>query len=248
MGQKVNPHGMRLKIVNPWKSRWFATKGYAEQLHEDLRIREYLENRLSHAALSRIEIERAGNRLTIDLHTARPGVVIGKRGAEVDSIRAALEKMTGKQMQLNILEINRPELDAILVAKNVADQLAGRASFRRAMKRAVSTAMRAGAKGIRISCAGRLGGAEMSRREWYREGRVPLHTLRADIDYGLAEAQTTFGRIGVKVWVYRGDIPIRVREAQKAETPRAAAPPAEAIAGQTPAKKEEAAGVAAQES
>lgn len=236
MGHKVNPHGFRLKIVNPWKSRWFATKGYAEQLHEDLKVRKYLEGRLGHAALSRIEIERAGNRVTIDLHTARPGVVIGKRGSEVDSIRKALEKMTGKQLQLNILEINRPELDAILVARNVADQLAGRASFRRAMKRAVASAMRAGAKGIRINCAGRLGGAEMSRREWYREGRVPLHTLRADIDYGLAEARTTFGLIGVKVWIYRGDIPVRIREAQRAKPEAGAAPVSEGETASVAAK------------
>lgn len=209
MGQKVNPHGLRLKIINDWKSRWFAKKDYAKFLAEDLYVRKYLTERLSHAAISRVEIERASNKLTIDIYTARPGVVIGKKGSEVEMIRNELEKRTQKVVQINILEVTRPELDSALVARGVADQLASRASFRRVMKRAVSSAMRSGAKGIKISCSGRLGGAEMARTEWYREGRVPLHTLKADIDYGFDEAKTTFGRIGVKVWIYKGDIETR---------------------------------------
>lgn len=212
MGQKVNPHGLRLKIVNDWKSRWFATKDYSKLLQEDIFIREYLESRLSHAAISKIEIERASNQLTVDIFTARPGVVIGKKGSEVDQIRGEIEKRTGKLVQLNILEVPRPELDARLVATNVAEQLIGRISFRRAMKRAVAGAIRAGAQGIKINCAGRLGGAEMARTEWYREGRVPLHTLKADIDYAVVKAKTTFGIIGVKVWIYKGDIERKRRE------------------------------------
>lgn len=217
MGQKVNPHGLRLKIINDWKSRWFATKDYAKFLEEDIYIREYLEDRLSHAAIARIEIERASNQLTVDIYTARPGVVIGKKGSEVDWIRKELEKATGKIIQLNILEVNKPDLDATLIATNVAEQLKSRVHFRRAMKRAVTSAMRSGAKGIKINCAGRLGGAEMARTEWYREGRVPLHTLKADIDYGFTEARTTFGQIGVKVWVYKGDIETKQRQKITAE-------------------------------
>lgn len=217
MGQKVNPHGLRLKIINDWKSRWFATKEYPAILAEDIKIREYLEKRLEHAAISRIEIERASNQLTIDIFTARPGVVIGKKGSEVDQVKKHLEKQTGKLIQLNILEVARFELDAKLVARSVAEQLEGRISFRRAMKRAVLSAMRAGAKGIKISCSGRLGGAEMARNEWYREGRVPLHTLKADIDYNIVEANTTFGKIGVKVWIYKGDIESKQIERIKAE-------------------------------
>lgn len=217
MGQKVNPHGFRLKIINDWKSRWFATKEYPTILAEDLMVRDYLEKRLEHAALSRIEIERASNQLTIDIFTARPGVVIGKKGSEVDQVKSYLEKLTGKLIQLNILEVARFELDAKLVAKSVAEQLVGRVNFRRAMKRAVTSAMRAGAKGIKISCSGRLGGAEMARNEWYREGRVPLHTLKADIDYSVVEANTTFGKIGVKVWIYKGDIESKQIERIKAE-------------------------------
>jgi len=207
MGQKVNPNGFRLKIINDWKSRWFATKDYGKFLQQDIEIRKMLDDALPHAAVSKIEIERAANRLTVDVHTARPGVVIGKRGSEVDKLRGALEKLTNnKHVQLNVLEVSRPELDAVLVAKGVADQLSARASFRRAMKKAVWSALRAGAEGVKIQCSGRLGGAEMSRREWYREGRVPLHTVRADIDYGLYEARTTFGSIGVKVWIYKGEV------------------------------------------
>ncbi len=208
MGQKVNPYGFRLGITTDWKSRWFADKNeYKESLIEDWKIRDYLRRQLPHAAVSRVEIERTRDRLRVDVYTARPGIVIGRRGAEADRLRAGLLQITGNpKIHFNIQEIKQPELDATLIAQGVADQLAGRVSFRRAMKRAVQTAMKAGAQGIRVQCGGRLGGAEMSRKEWYREGRVPLHTLRADIDYGQAEARTTFGRIGVKVWIYKGDI------------------------------------------
>jgi len=208
MGQKVNPYGFRLGITTDWKSRWFAEdQEYKDSLIEDWRIRDYLKRQLERAAVSRVEIERTRDRLRIDVYTARPGIVIGRRGAEADRLRADLAKITGNpKIHFNIQEIKQPELDATLIAQGVADQLAGRVSFRRAMKRAVQTAMKAGAQGIRVQCGGRLGGAEMSRKEWYREGRVPLHTLRADIDYGQAEARTTFGRIGVKVWIYKGEI------------------------------------------
>jgi small subunit ribosomal protein S3 len=208
MGQKVNPYGFRLGITTDWKSRWFADGAeYKEQLIEDWQIRDYLRKQLPHAAVSRVEIERTRDRLRVDVYTARPGIVIGRRGAEADRLRAGLLGITGNaKIHFNIQEIKQPELDSMLIAQGVADQLAGRVSFRRAMKRAVQTAMKAGAQGIRVQCGGRLGGAEMSRKEWYREGRVPLHTLRADIDYGQAEARTTFGRIGVKVWIYKGEI------------------------------------------
>ncbi len=206
MGQKVNPFGLRLGIIKNWHSRWYSEKDFAKYVKEDLRIREYITEKLSRAGIAHVEIERAGDRIQIDIHTARPGIVIGKKGAEVDLLRKDLEKITQKQVQVNIQEVKRPEIDANLIAQNIAEQLAGRISFRRAMKRAVSAAMRAGAKGVRVSCAGRLGGAEMARREWYREGQVPLHTLRADIDYGFAEAHTTFGRIGVKTWIYKGEV------------------------------------------
>ena len=208
MGQKVNPYGFRLGVTTEWKSRWFADgTEYRDCLIEDWRIRDYLRKQLPHAAVSRVEIERTRDRLRVDVYTARPGIVIGRRGAEADRLRQGLYKITGNaKIQFNIQEIKQPELDAMLIAQGVADQLAGRVSFRRAMKRAVQTAMKAGAQGIRVQCGGRLGGAEMSRKEWYREGRVPLHTLRADIDYGAAEARTTFGRIGVKVWIYKGEI------------------------------------------
>ena len=207
MGQKINPHGFRLGITTDWKSRWFSDREYTEYLTEDWKIREYIMGLLPQAAISRIEIERTRDRLRVDVHTARPGIVIGRRGAQADELRAGLTKITGNQkVQLNIQEIKQPELDAALIAQGVADQLAGRIAFRRAMKRAVQNAQKANALGIRVQCSGRLGGAEMSRSEFYREGRVPLHTLRADIDYGLYEAKTTFGRIGVKVWIYKGDI------------------------------------------
>jgi small subunit ribosomal protein S3 len=207
MGQKVNPYGFRLGITTDWKSRWIADKKeYTEFLIEDLKIREYLRKQLERAAVSRVEIERTRDRLRIDVHTARPGIVIGRRGAEAERLREGLRKISGNpKIQFNIQEIKQPEVDAMLLAQGIADQLSGRVSFRRAMKRAVQTAMKAGALGVRVQCSGRLGGAEMSRKEWYREGRVPLHTLRADVDYGLAEAKT-LGRIGVKVWIYKGDI------------------------------------------
>ena len=207
MGQKVNPYGFRLGVTTDWKSRWFTEREYTEYLVEDWKIRDYLMNQLPHAAISRIEVERTRDRLRVDVHTARPGIVIGRRGAEADRLRADLAKMSNNpKIQLNSQEIKQPELDAALIAQGVADQLAGRVSFRRAMKRAVQTAQKAGALGIRVQCSGRLGGSEMARSEWYREGRVPLHTLRSDIDYGFREARTTFGRIGVKTWIYKGDI------------------------------------------
>jgi len=207
VGQKVNPYGFRLGVTTDWKSRWFSDREYTDYLVDDYRIRNYLMTQLPHAAISRVEVERTRDRLRVDVHTARPGIVIGRRGAEADRLREGLGKITrNPKVQLNIQEIKQPELDAALIAQGVADQLAGRVSFRRAMKRAVQTAQKAGAQGIRVQCSGRLGGSEMARTEWYREGRVPLHTLRADIDYGFREARTTFGRIGVKVWIYKGDI------------------------------------------
>jgi small subunit ribosomal protein S3 len=208
MGQKVNPYGFRLGVITEWKSRWFADrKEYVEYVVEDWKIRDYLMTQLPHAAISRVEVERTRDRLRVDVHTARPGIVIGRRGSEADRLRAGLTKITGNpKVQLNIQEIKQPELDAALIAQGVADQLAGRVAFRRAMKRAVQNAQKAGALGIRVQCSGRLGGSEMARTEWYREGRVPLHTLRADIDYGFREAHTTYGRIGVKVWLYKGNI------------------------------------------
>jgi small subunit ribosomal protein S3 len=207
MGQKVNPYGFRLGVTTEWKSRWFSDRGYEGYLIEDWKIRDAIMRKLENAAISRIEIERTRDRLRVDIHTARPGIVIGRRGAQADELRALLTKITGNpRVQLNIVEIKSPELEAALIAQGVADQLAGRIAFRRAMKRAVQNAQKAGALGIRVQCSGRLGGAEMSRTEWYREGRVPLHTLRADIDYGFREAKTTYGRIGVKVWIYKGDI------------------------------------------
>lgn len=207
MGQKVNPYGFRLGITTDWKSRWFNDREYTKYLIEDYKIRAYLTKQLERAAVSRVEIERTRDRLRVDVHTARPGIVIGRKGAESQRLTAGLQKLTANpKVQLNIVEIKQPELDAALIAQGVGDQLAGRVSFRRAMKRAVQTAQKAGALGIKVQCSGRLGGAEMSRSEWYREGRVPLHTLRADIDYGMREAKTTYGRIGVKVWIYKGDI------------------------------------------
>ncbi len=217
MGQKVNPYGFRLGVTTDWKSRWFNERDYQDHVIEDWKIRDYLSSQLERAAVSRIEVERTRDRLRIDLHTARPGIVIGRRGAEADRLRTYLAKLTSNpRIQLNIQEIKQPELDAALIAQGIADQLAGRVSFRRAMKRAVQTVQKAGAQGIRVQCAGRLGGSEMARREAYREGRVPLHTLRADIDYGFREAKTTFGRIGVKVWIYKGDIlPYKISTEEK---------------------------------
>jgi len=206
MGQKIHPYGFRLGVIAEHKSRWFADKDYADYVIEDDRIRSFIRERVRHAGVSRIDIERTRDRVHVTVFTARPGIVIGRRGAEADAIRGLLEKMTKKQVKLDIVEIKQPELDAQVTAHNVAEQLRGRVSFRRAMRRATQNAMKAGAKGIRVQCSGRLGGAEMSRTEWYREGRVPLHTLRANIDYGFDEARTTYGRIGVKVWIYSGEV------------------------------------------
>ncbi len=206
MGQKVHPTGFRLGINKSWNSTWFAGREYGDLLHEDLSIRKYVKGRMAAAGISKVEIERTSKLARVNIYTARPGIVIGKKGSEVDKLKAELEKMTGKQVFINIKEVRNAEIDAQLVAENIALQLERRVSFRRAMKRSVTTALRFGAKGIRIACAGRLGGAEMARREWYREGRVPLHTLRADIDYGMAEARTTYGIIGVKVWIFKGEI------------------------------------------
>ncbi|MGB3762377.1 MAG: 30S ribosomal protein S3, partial [Ornithinimicrobium sp.] len=211
MGQKINPNGYRLGITTDHRSRWFAdsTKAgqrYRDYVKEDVAIRALMSTGMDRAGISKVEIERTRDRVRVDIHTARPGIVIGRRGAEADRIRGELEKLTGKQVQLNILEVKNPEMDAQLVAQGIAEQLAARVTFRRAMRKGMQSAQRAGAKGIRIQCSGRLGGAEMSRSEFYREGRVPLHTLRANIDYGFYEAKTTFGRIGVKVWIYKGDL------------------------------------------
>lgn len=215
MGQKTHPVGNRLGIIKTWNSRWFAKKGYADLLHEDLEIRETVKEKLFHAGISRVEIERAGQKVKVNIYAARPGIIIGKKGTEVDKLKKELEDKTKKQISIDIKEIRKPETDAQLIAENIALQLERRVAFRRAMKKSVASAMRLGALGIRVSCAGRLAGAEIARTEWYREGRVPLHTFRADINYGLAEAKTTYGRIGIKVWVYKGDILTEViREAE----------------------------------
>ncbi|MFT0846489.1 30S ribosomal protein S3 [Actinomycetaceae bacterium L2_0104] len=225
MGQKVNPTGFRLGITTDHRSKWFADSAkpgqrYSDFVAEDIQIRKMIEKTLERAGISRVNIERRAERVIVDIHTARPGIVIGRRGAEADRLRADLEKLTGKAIQLNILEVKNPEADAQLVAQGIAEQLASRVSFRRAMRRGMQSAERAGAKGIRVQCSGRLGGAEMSRSEFYREGRVPLHTLRANIDYGFHEARTTFGRIGVKVWIYRGDVTDSDYYRSLAEAPR----------------------------
>jgi len=206
MGQKVNPIGLRLGINRTWNSRWYADKGYGERLHDDIKLREYIEKRLAQAGVSRIVIERQAKKARVTIHSARPGVVIGKKGADIEKLRQDLIKLTGEDVNLNIVEVRKPEIDAKLVAENIAQQLERRVAFRRAMKRAVQSAMRLGAEGIRINCGGRLGGAEIARTEWYREGRVPLHTLRADVDYGTATAKTTYGTCGVKVWIFKGEI------------------------------------------
>ena len=256
MGQKINPYGFRLGITTYWKSRWFSERNYKEYLTEDWKIRAYIMESLPDAAISRIEVERKrGETLKVDIHTARPGIVIGRKGAKADELRSGLTKLTGNlKVQLNIVEIKSPELDAALIAQGVADQLVGRIAFRRAMKRAVQNAQKAGALGIRVQCSGRLGGAEMSRTEWYREGRVPLHTLRADIDYGFREARTASGRVGVKVWIYRGDIlpykPVTddkiVREAAMAVGETSGAPGARKVVSSSGRRKaEEAAELAA---
>ena len=206
MGQKVNPTGFRIGVTEDWRSRWYADKNYATNLANDLEIREFLNKQLSRAAVSKVEIERAGDKIKVIVTTARPGVVIGKKGAEIDALRKKLEKIANGPVNIEVVEVKRPELDANLIAQSVAEQLEGRVAFRRAMRKAVQSARKSGAKGIRIQCSGRLGGAEMSRREWYREGRVPLHTLRAKIDYGFATAATTMGSIGIQVWVYHGEV------------------------------------------
>lgn len=206
MGQKVNPTGLRVGIIRDWESKWYAGKEYADLLHEDIKIREYLENRLQTAAVSSIEIERAANRVNITIHTGKPGMVIGKGGSEVEALRKALNFLTGKRVHINIVEIKKVDLNATLVAENIARQLENRISFRRAQKQAIQRAMRGGAKGIKTQVSGRLGGADIARAEHYSEGTVPLHTLRADIDYGTAEADTTYGKLGVKVWIYRGEV------------------------------------------
>jgi small subunit ribosomal protein S3 len=210
LGQKVHPIGFRLGISKDWNSRWFSEKKYAEFVHEDLKLRIFLKKRLYHAGISRIDIERTANNIRVVIRTARPGIVIGKRGSEIDIMKKQLVKLTGKEVTLDIVEVRKPDIDAQLLAENVALQLERRVSFRRAMKKAVTSSLRMGAKGIKIMCGGRLGGGEIARSEWYREGRVPLHTLRADIDYGQAEAKTTYGIIGVKVLIYKGEVPPNV--------------------------------------
>ncbi|CAA7600147.1 Ribosomal protein S3 [Acididesulfobacillus acetoxydans] len=206
MGQKVNPKGFRVGIIRDWEGRWYADKNYSELLHEDLKVRKFIKKKLFQAGVPKVEIERAANRVKVSVHAAKPGIVIGRGGVEVENLRKQLEGLTGKQVAVNIVEVKKPELDAQLVAESVAQQLEKRISFRRAMKQTVGRTMRQGAQGIKISCAGRLAGAEIARTEWYNEGKVPLHTLRADIDYGFAEANTTYGKIGVKVWIYKGEI------------------------------------------
>ena len=216
MGQKIHPIGFRLKAIRGWQSRWYAPKGeYAKLLHEDLRIRQYIKGKFYHTGISRVEIERAAKRIRVHVFTARPGIIIGKKGADIEALKKELTKLTGKDVYINIREIKRPELDAQLVAESVAQQLERRVAFRRAMKKTVTNTMRFGAQGIKIHVAGRLGGAEMARREWYREGRVPLQTIRADIDYGFAKALTTYGVIGVKVWLFKGE----VLTSEEAESP-----------------------------
>jgi small subunit ribosomal protein S3 len=231
VGHKVNPYGFRLGVIYPWKSKWYGGRDYAQALHQDVKIRQYITRKLTRAGISNVDIERKGDQIQVFIRTARPGIVIGRKGAEVDRIRKDIEKMTGRRVDVKVEDMNqsaselRPETDAALLAQGTAEQLVGRVSFRRAMRRTVQTAMKAGALGVRVQCGGRLGGAEMSRREWYREGRVPLHTLRAKIDYGTAEAKTTFGVIGVKVWVYHGDeIPPREQETARARARALAGP------------------------
>ena len=216
MGQKVHPIGFRLGVIRTWESKWYEEKNYAKWLHEDIKIREFVKEKLGQAGISKIEIERAANKVKINVHTARPGIVIGKRGAGIETIKKDLQALTENEVYLNVVEVRKAEIDAQLVAENIATQLERRIAFRRAMKKAVQTALKFGAKGIRVATSGRLGGSEMARYEWYREGRVPLHTLRADIDYGFAEAKTTYGKIGVKVWIMRGEV-----LPQSAKAPRA---------------------------
>ncbi len=206
MGQKTHPIGIRLGIIKTWNSKWFAKKNYKDLLYEDLAIQKFIKSNLYHAGVPKIEIERTGKKIKVTIHTARPGIIIGKKGSEVEKLKKELEKITGQELSIDIKEVRKPELDAQLVAENIALQLEKRIAFRRAMKKAVASSLRFGALGIKVACGGRLAGAEIARSEWYREGRVPLHTFRSDIDYGTAEAKTTYGRIGVKVWIYKGDI------------------------------------------
>ena len=215
MGQKVHPKGFRIGVIEGWESRWFAEKEYAYLLHDDIKVRDFIKKRLQHAGIAKVEIERAANKAKINIHTARPGIVIGKKGVEIEKLKAELAKLSSREVYLNIHEVRRPDLDAQLVAENVALQLERRVAFRRAMKESVARAIRMGAQGVKVRCSGRLAGAEIARTEWYREGRVPLHTLRADISYGVAEAKTTYGIIGVKVWICRGEIITRDEEQQK---------------------------------
>lgn len=216
MGQKVHPRIFRIGIIETWDSKWYADRDYAQLLHEDFKIKKFIKGRLFHAGISKIEIERAANKAKINIHTARPGIVIGKKGAEIEKLKEELSRLTRREIYINIHEVRRPDLDGQLVAENVALQLQRRVAFRRAMKESVSRALRMGAQGIRVQCSGRLGGAEIARTNWYREGRVPLHTLRADVSYGLAEAHTTYGVIGVKVWIFRGEVLTEEEEQQKA--------------------------------
>ncbi|MBI4490763.1 MAG: 30S ribosomal protein S3 [Deltaproteobacteria bacterium] len=216
MGQKTHPKLFRVGVIESWDSRWYALHDYTKLLHEDFKIKKFLKSRLYHAGISKIEIERAANKAKISIHTARPGIVIGKKGAEIEKLKEEIARLTDREAYLNIHEVRRPDLDAQLVAENVALQLERRVAFRRAMKESVSRAMRMGAQGIKIQCAGRLGGTEIARTEWYREGRVPLHTLRADISYGFAESRTTYGVIGVKAWIFRGEVLTEEEEQQKA--------------------------------
>jgi small subunit ribosomal protein S3 len=220
VGQKVHPIGFRLGVIRSWDSKWYEERNYAKWLHEDIKLREFVKEKLGAAGISRIEIERAANKVKINVHTARPGIVIGKRGAGIETIKKDLQALTQNEVYLNVVEVRKAETDAQLVAENIATQLERRIAFRRAMKKAVQTSLKFGAKGIRVACAGRLGGAEMARYEWYREGRVPLHTLRAEIDYGFAEAKTTYGKIGCKVWIMKGEV------LPQSAAARAARPPA----------------------
>lgn len=238
MGQKVHPHGFRLGITTEPKSRWYADKLYKDYIKEDVAIRKMMTQGMERAGISRVEIERTSDRVRVDIHTARPGIVIGRRGAEADRIRGDLEKLTKKQIQLNILEVKNPEIDAQLVAQAVAEQLSQRVSFRRAMRKSMQSALKAGAQGIRVQCSGRLGGAEMSRSEFYREGRVPLHTLRANVDFGFFEARTPFGRIGVKVWIYKGDLYNSRGEREIMAVPAGARQPRNSRPSRTPRRDE----------
>jgi small subunit ribosomal protein S3 len=224
VGQKVHPIGFRLGVIRSWDSKWYEERNYAKWLHEDIRLREFVKEKLGQAGISRIEIERAANKVKINVHTARPGIVIGKRGAGIETIKKDLQALTQNEVYLNVVEVRKAETDAQLVAENITTQLERRIAFRRAMKKAVQTALKFGAKGIRVACSGRLGGGEMARYEWYREGRVPLHTLRAEIDYGFAEAKTTYGKIGCKVWIMKGEV---LPQSAAARAPRAAGPRAE---------------------